>query len=97
MRVWDLDSGAVVHALAGHDQQVRAVAVTADGRRAVSCSTRTLRMWDLAHGAEIASFVSDSGIKAVAITQPGMRVIAGTSLGPVHLLELCAYEQLPGA
>ena len=36
MRVWDLDTGALEHTLAGHDGMVQAVAVSADGRRAVS-------------------------------------------------------------
>jgi WD40 repeat protein len=80
--------------LADHDRWVHAVAVTADGRRAVSGGAdRTVRLWDMAHGEEIASFASDNSITVLAITPPGTCVIAGTLAGPVHLLELCAYEQ----
>ena len=53
----------------------------------------TVRVWYLAHGVELASFASDNSITALAVTLPGTRVIAGTATGPVHLLELCAYEQ----
>ena len=34
-----------------------------------------------------------TSITALAVTLPGTRVIAGTATGPVHLLELRAYEQ----
>jgi WD40 repeat protein len=93
VQVWDIASGALLHTLTGHHGEVGAVAVSADGRRAASGSDDgTVRAWDLAQAVEIASFVSDSMITAVAVTPPGARVIAGTSTGPVHFLELCGYE-----
>ena len=70
-----------------------AVAVSADGRRAVSGGDDgTVQAWDLAQGAELASFVSDRKITALAVTLPGTRVIAGTSTVSVHFLELGGYE-----
>jgi hypothetical protein len=42
---------------------------------------------------ELASFASDNSIAALAVTLPGTRVIAGTATGPVHLLELRAYQK----
>jgi WD40 repeat protein len=91
MRVWDLDSGAALLTLTGHDGWVNAVAISADGRRAVSGGyDRSVRVWDLAQRAELACFVSDSEISALAATSPAMRVIGGTSTGPVHFLELRA-------
>jgi WD40 repeat protein len=87
--VWDLDTGAEVHALPGHRGWVTAVAVSADGRRAVSGGDDGMvRVWDLTRGFELASFTSDSEISALAATPPGTCVIAGSSTGPVHLLEL---------
>ena len=51
MRVWDLEAGAALHALPGHDGSVAAVAVSADGRRAVSGGDDgTVRVWDLETG-----------------------------------------------
>jgi WD40 repeat protein len=87
----------VVHALSGHDGVVNTVAVSVDARRAVSGGEDgTVRVWDLARGAELASFASDSSITVLAVTPRGTRVIASTRAGPVHLLELRAYEQPPG-
>jgi hypothetical protein len=61
------------------------VAVSADGRRAVSGGgDGPVEAWDLAQGVELASFVSDRKITALAVTLPGTRVTAGTSTFPVH-------------
>ena len=51
MQVWDLNTGTLAHTLTGHDGLVEAVAVTADGRRAVSGGYDvTVRVWDLEAG-----------------------------------------------
>jgi WD40 repeat protein len=92
VRVWDLDSGIALHTLTGHDRRVSAVAVSTDGRHAISGGGWTVRVWNLVQDSELASFVSDSEITALAVTQRGTRVIAGTSTGSVHLLELCGCE-----
>ena len=92
MRVWDLDTGALLHTLTGHGGPVAAVAVSANGRHAVSGTGGTMRIWELEQGIELASFASDNEITALAATPSGMHVIVGTSTGPVHLLELCEYK-----
>ena len=90
VRVSDLDSGATLHTLTGHDGRVGAVAISADGRHAVSGGDDGIvRVWDLVRGVELASFVSDSAITALAATPAATHVIAGALTGQVHLLELC--------
>jgi WD40 repeat protein len=52
--VWDLETGGEVRTLSGHSQSVWGVAVTSDGRRAVSASSdSTLKVWDLESGTEV--------------------------------------------
>ena len=52
--MWDLDSGEELRTLRGHEDSVNAVALTADGRRAVSASwDQTLKVWDLDSGEEL--------------------------------------------
>ena len=48
LKVWDLERGEELRTLEGHTGWVDGVAVTPDGRRAVSaCDDRTLKVWDL--------------------------------------------------
>jgi WD40 repeat protein len=70
----------VLRILDGHAGAVRAVAVTPDGRRAVSASDdRTLRVWDLATGrAEHVLRGHANWIYAVAVTPDGRRAVSGS-------------------
>ena len=59
---------------------VMAVAVTPDGRRAVSGSDdRTLKVWDLEQGALLATLEGHGGwVMAVAVTPDGRRAVSGS-------------------
>jgi len=54
VRLWDTKTGEIVRELAGHTGAVTGVAFTADGKSLVSggSGTGTLRIWDVAAGAE---------------------------------------------
>ena len=54
LKVWDVESGRELRTLTGHSGSVLGVAVTPDGRRAVSASNdKTLKVWDLESGREL--------------------------------------------
>ena len=54
LKVWDVDSGRELRTLQGHSDGVNGVAVSADGRMAVSASyDQTLKVWDLDSGREL--------------------------------------------
>ncbi|WP_353063801.1 WD40 repeat domain-containing protein [Tunturiibacter psychrotolerans] len=60
-KVWDVESGQELRTLTGHSGEVRNVALSADGRRAVSASgDHTLKVWNVESGACIATFTCDS-------------------------------------
>jgi len=70
--------GALCFTLSGHSNRVRAVAVTPDGRIAVSASDDcTLKVWNLERGTEKLSLEGHSDlIKAVVVTQDGRQAIS---------------------
>ena len=80
--------------LKGHTNSVNAVAVTADGRRAVSASAdQTLRLWDLKSGKEIATFTGESAIASFGATLDGRTIVAGESSGQVLFLRLVETDE----
>jgi hypothetical protein len=48
----------------------------------------TLRLWDLDSGTQLASFISDGAISAMAVAENGPRVILGHSGGRVIVLNV---------
>jgi WD40 repeat protein len=65
------------------------VAISQDGSRAISGSyDNTLRLWDLETGRILAEFSGEGSIMAIALSRDGQRMVAGDSLGRVHLLAL---------
>jgi WD40 repeat protein len=73
--------GPLLRTLTGHGDGVNTVAVTPDGRRAVSASSdRTLKVWDLDTGHERLSLAGHGGrVTAVAVTPDGRRAVSASS------------------
>ncbi|MCB8966156.1 MAG: hypothetical protein H6660_04600 [Ardenticatenaceae bacterium] len=73
--------------LIGHAALVRAVAVTPDGARAISASAdRTLKVWNLQTGAELASITLDGSLECVAVAPDGVTIVTGDGAGNVYCL-----------
>ena len=65
----------------------RGVAVSADGRTAVSGgSDRTMRVWNLADYREQVHWIADASILAVAFTCNTTVTVTGDTAGQVHAL-----------
>ena len=83
-----METGAELRRFEGHEDWVTAVALLADGRRALSGShDQTLRLWDLETGACLAVFTADAAITAVAVARDNL-FVAGSANGAIHILEL---------
>ena len=84
--------------LMGHSNWVYAVAVTPDGRRAVSASgDRTLRVWDLGSGKELRVLAGHSnGVTAVAVTPDGKQAISASDDQTLRVWDLETGKVLAG-
>lgn len=67
-----------IRVLRGHRGEVQGVAVTPDERVVVSCSSDALKLWDMRTGALIRTIARKGGLRAVAVTPDGRRVLVGT-------------------
>ena len=79
---WDLNSGSLLRTLRGHPDSVDAVAVTPDGKWAISggLNDDRLRVWDLQTGESVRSYHGlGQSYGAVVITPDGRRLVAASS------------------
>ncbi len=85
-----LREGWFVHTLHGHKKGISAVAVTPDGRFAISGSQdATLRLWDVASAECVRIYKGpEQNITAVAITPDGRFVVSGSEDKTLHLWDI---------
>lgn len=94
-RMWDTATGREV-VLRGHTEMVSAVALTGDGRRAVTGSLDGLVMgWDAATGQVSANLGRHRGpTTAVAVSADGSRIVSGGAGGAVQLRDASTSERV---
>ena len=65
----------------------QAVAVTPDGRHAISASDdKTLKVWELETGRELAAVRLAGALHCVAVATDGITILAGDGAGNVYCL-----------
>lgn len=88
IRVWDVDTGKTVRQLKGHRLVVHAIALSPDGSRLLSGGfDRTMRLWDLNTGDELAVLSHPGTVSGVAFTADGRRGLSAGG-GTVLLWDL---------
>jgi WD40 repeat protein len=91
--IWvrDLEDGRVIARWSGHTGIIDALAVSSDGRYALSSSNdQTARLWDVATGVELRRFPGQSELDLHAIFSPDGRRAIVTSAG--HLVRVFGVE-----
>ncbi|TVU54434.1 MAG: hypothetical protein EA414_07265, partial [Arthrospira sp. PLM2.Bin9] len=88
--------GPLIRTLTGHSSWVLAVAITPDGKQAVSASyDNTLKLWDLATGSERATLTGHSySVEAVAITPDGKQAVSASDDNTLKLWDLATGLEL---
>jgi WD40 repeat protein len=86
--VWDLETCRALRTLEGHADSVNSVAVTGDGKRAVSASyDNTLKVWGLETGQLAATFHCDASGRCCAFAG-NQKIAAGDTGGRLYFLKL---------
>ena len=80
---------ALLRTIRGHSAGVKAVAIAADGRRAVSAGEDyRVKVWDLETGREVVEFTGHRGmVNCIALSPDGQRVVSGADTLKVWELE----------
>ena len=81
-KVWDANTGTVIHTLEGHSDAVRSVAFNHDGSRIVSGSLgsdKTCKVWDANTGDCLKTLEGHSeGVNSIAFNHDGSRIVSGS-------------------
>ena len=79
IRIWDIETGALVKELGGHTSSVMSLAFYQGGQYLVSGGhDKTIKIWDVARGELVTTVTGHSGlIESVAVSQDGRRLVSG--------------------
>jgi RNA polymerase sigma factor (sigma-70 family) len=89
VRVWDLKTNQQLRTFDGHTSWVWSVALTKDGKRALSGGVDGARFWEVATGKELHHFTShERQVYRVALSADGRRALSGSQDHTVRLWEL---------
>jgi serine/threonine protein kinase len=96
VRGWDPTTGREVFKLSGHNDAVRSLAVSGDGKRAISGGDdRTIRVWDLERGREIQRFTRHrAGVTGVALSPDGKLALSGARDQTLRLWETANAKEV---
>jgi WD40 repeat protein len=91
---WDSESGKLVKEYTGDTSSIRCVALSRDGKWAVTCGfEREARVWDLLSGRQVGSYAEGPGVfKAAVVLPAGKQFAAASSDGSVRLIDLATFK-----
>jgi WD40 repeat protein len=80
--VWDAKTGRLLRSLKGHGAPVLSVAISADGKQAVSGSQDgTAKVWNAETGRELHTLKHNTEVVSVAVSADGQRIVTGSTQG----------------
>jgi hypothetical protein len=95
VRVWDINTAEEIQVLKGHRSRVTSVAVTPDGKHAVTGSDdKTVRVWDIGRGGEPRVLLVDEPVTSVGVMPDGRRVAVGSRNRNLQVWDLVTRKKL---
>ncbi|MBE9181566.1 serine/threonine protein kinase [Oculatella sp. LEGE 06141] len=96
IKVWDLQSGALLDTLEGHQDAVRDVAISTDGTTLVSGSgDKTIKVWDLQTRQVLRTLSGHSGpVWSVSISPDKTTIASGSYDGTIKIWNLNTGEMI---
>lgn len=98
LRVWDLEAGALLRTLRGHNSPISDVKYTVNGERIVSSASDGVKVWDAQTGALLTSHLIESEDNWLTITPEGFfdasSPKAAQNLSIVRGLEVSSVDQV---
>ena len=85
LHVWDLDTIQERYRLTGHSDWLAKITISDDGRRAVSLSSDSCRLWDLEQGIQLRAITESRSALLAVVTVPGKERAIVTSGGERNL------------
>jgi WD40 repeat protein/uncharacterized caspase-like protein len=95
VKFWDLGSGSLLKTFDGHKpfETASRVAISPDGSRVLSTTTRNVLLWDISSGRLLRDF-NISDIYRIAFSPDGTRVLTGDYHGNIILWDAASGVQL---
>ncbi len=98
LKLWDIVSGGELSTFVGHKKDAISVAISPDGRFALSDGgdkTHTLKLWDIATGRELRSFKGHTDdVMSVAISPDGRFALSGSRDKTLKLWDIASARLL---
>lgn len=93
--LWDFELNSVVRRYAGHTDRVQAMAITPDGKRAVTAAAdSTIRLWDLSKSSALWSAEGPKvNFQSLAVTPDGKYILSGGD-GIIRVLALDSGQEV---
>lgn len=97
IRIWNAQTGELLHSFYGHSDWVRGLAITPNSRFLISAGDVKIKFWDLATGKKLNTIIAhDKPIRSIALSRDGSTLVSGSSDGIVKVWQVNEISEIIG-